>query len=86
MKQYVCLEGLKEGNKFFTTNHEGEDPTVLQDGTVAYKILGYADTVDEAHKILYPTKEAFQQVLIDNLMANGNFTEEQARTMLGLFE
>jgi hypothetical protein len=45
-QKYVCLEGLKEGNRFFTTNTPGEDPTKLFDGTVAYKVLGYADTVE----------------------------------------
>ncbi len=54
-KRYVLLEGIKEGNKFFTANTL--NPTKLADGTVAYTIIGYADTAIEAQSKLYPTKE-----------------------------
>ncbi len=51
-KKFVILKGLREGNRFFSTNSE-EDPRYLVDGTLAYKILGYADTVEEAQIKLY---------------------------------
>jgi hypothetical protein len=50
--KYVVLEGLEHGNQFFTGHTEGKDPTKLFDGTVAYKVLGYTDTVEEAQRIL----------------------------------
>lgn len=52
MQKFVILKGLKEGNEFFSTNGP-EDCTRLSDGTVAYKIIGYADTVCEAQLKLY---------------------------------
>jgi hypothetical protein len=52
MPKYVALEGIKEGNKFYTAYTEGEDPTRLYDGTVAYKVLGFADTDTESQKLL----------------------------------
>jgi hypothetical protein len=36
MSKYIALEGIKEGNKFYTVYTEGEDHTRLHDGTVAY--------------------------------------------------
>jgi|GEM_PF-4219230 hypothetical protein len=54
-KQYVVLEGLKEGNRFYTTAgaEETEDSIIrLNDGTVTYKILGFADTDEEARSII----------------------------------
>lgn len=52
---YVVLKGIREGNKFFTS-FNGDDPTRLATGEVAYEVLGYANTVEEAQKILHPTK------------------------------
>ena len=49
-KSLVALEGIEHGNKFFTSNDD-RDPTKLHDGTIAYKILGYADTVEEAQHL-----------------------------------
>lgn len=53
MKKYILLRGLVEGNCFFSTNVAGDDPTRLHDGTLAYEVLGYADTVKEAQIALY---------------------------------
>ena len=53
---FVVLKGIKEGNKFFTS-HDGTDPTKLANGEVAYEVLGFANTVEEAQKILWPTRE-----------------------------
>lgn len=52
-KPFVCLRSKETGDKFFTMNQVGSDPTKLLDGTVAYSIIGYADSVSEAQKILY---------------------------------
>jgi hypothetical protein len=49
--KFVILRGIKEGNRFFTENTG--DVTKLNDGTVAYTILGYADTSEEAQIALY---------------------------------
>jgi len=50
-KPYVILEGLAAGNRFFTTN--SANPTLLVDGTVACRVLGYADTIAQAQIFLY---------------------------------
>lgn len=57
MPKFILLEGIikdvNKGNKFFTTYTEGEDQTKLMDGTVAYKVIGHAETVAEAQVKLY---------------------------------
>ena len=53
-KKYVVLEGIEHGNRFYTTNVPGEDPTKSAKGENWYKVLGYADTSEEAQAILYP--------------------------------
>jgi hypothetical protein len=50
--EFVVLEGIKEGNRFYSTHDPDRDETKLLNGEVAYKILGYANTTEEAHKIL----------------------------------
>jgi len=50
--EFVILEGIEEKNRFFTTN-TAEDPTRLNNGIVAYEVVGYADTVEEAQIELY---------------------------------
>jgi len=50
--KFVILEGLKQGNRFFTSNGK-EDPQVIYDGTLGYKIIGFANTVREAQVQLY---------------------------------
>ena len=49
----VLLEGIKRLNRFFSGYTPGEDPARLSDGTVAYRVLGYADSVEEAQMKLY---------------------------------
>lgn len=49
--KYVILEGIEKGNRFFSFNTD--DPTKLYDGTVAYEVIGYANTVKEAQIKLY---------------------------------
>lgn len=53
MPKYVCLEGIQEQNRFYTMHDENRDERKLHDGTIAYKILGYAETDEEARVILY---------------------------------
>src|SRR6056300_618306 len=48
----IGLEGIEDGNRFFTKNMPDKDQTRLYDGTVAYRILGYANTSEEAHEII----------------------------------
>lgn len=55
--KYAVYRGLEQGNRFFSTNDPNEpesEKVKLYDGTVAYEILGYADTEDEARAIIYP--------------------------------
>ena len=52
--KFIILQGLKEHNRFFTTYRKDHgDYTKLQDGSVAYRILGYAESVDDAQIQLY---------------------------------
>lgn len=49
--KYIILKGIEQGNVFWSTNTPNEsekDRTKLADGTIAYEILGYADTEQEA--------------------------------------
>lgn len=54
---YVVLEGIMAKNRFYTMNCKNEDPTKLKDGTVAYRVLGYANTGDKARQIIEETKQ-----------------------------
>ena len=47
-QKFVLLEGIEHGNRFFSLNRPGEDPTKNAIGEVVYYILGYAPTVEEA--------------------------------------
>ena len=51
--KFVLLRSIKYGNRFFTTHDPNDDPTLLGTGEVAYDILGYASTVEEAQISLY---------------------------------
>lgn len=50
---FILLEGLKWGNRSFCLYVVDHDFTRLKDGTLAYKILGYTTTVEEAQDFLY---------------------------------
>jgi len=54
-KKYVLLEGIENFNRFYSSNTD-DDPTKLFDGTVAYRIIGYADTSEEAQMELTSKK------------------------------
>lgn len=51
--KFVLLETIKYHTKFFSTYTEGEDPATLWNGTIAYIVLGYADSIEEAQTKLY---------------------------------
>jgi len=51
--QYAIFQGIEEHNRFFSTNHPNEDMTKLDNGKVAYVILGYANTIADAQMYLY---------------------------------
>lgn len=51
--KFVVLEGIKEGNTFWSSFVQGEDPTKLTDNTIAYRVLGYCETSAEAQIFLY---------------------------------
>lgn len=51
--KFVVLEGLKYNNKFYTMNTRIEDYE-------GFNILGYADTDEDARRILYPSEEIEQ--------------------------
>jgi hypothetical protein len=53
MSQFIILQGLVEGNRFFTDHVKGKDQTKLADGSLAYRVIGYAETVEEAQTKLY---------------------------------
>lgn len=50
---FVVLRSISTGHKFFTNNSPDSDPTKLKDGTLAYTILGYANTVKDAQIMLF---------------------------------
>lgn len=52
-KKFVLLEGIRNGNRFFTLNDTESDPTRGCTGNAWYRIIGYADTVEEAQIKLY---------------------------------
>jgi len=52
MKKFVLLQDIENGNRFFTMNSH-RDPTKMADGSTAYRIIGYADTVKDAQLQLY---------------------------------
>ena len=60
--KYVVLRGIKHGNVFWTTNDE-RDPTLLADGTVAYEVLGYADTEADAIGICNANSNYYAAIL-----------------------
>jgi hypothetical protein len=59
---YVALEGIQHGNRFITSNSPGEDPTKSAKGETWYRILGYAQTVEEAQNLLGSPAERHQEL------------------------
>lgn len=54
--KYIALEGIEHGNRFYTSNDPNKDQTKSFKGELWYRVLGYADSSEEARRILYPTK------------------------------
>lgn len=46
---YAMLQSIHFGFKIVVRHMIGSDPTVFSDGTPAYLLLGYADTVEDAY-------------------------------------
>ena len=46
--KFALFRGIKNRNQFYSTNCPNEDQTRLADGTIAYTIIGYANTSGEA--------------------------------------
>lgn len=72
---YVVYRGLEQGNKFYSTNTVSEpesEKVKLNDGTVAYEILGYADTPEEARVIIWGRKEPSLSTLVRQNMKELN--------------
>lgn len=63
-RKFVLLEGLEAGNRFFTGFRPGDEPTKLYDGTVAYRVLDYADSIAEAQTKLYGPPEMTPKELL----------------------
>lgn len=51
-KKFVVLEGIEHKNCFYTTNDPDYDHRRLINGEIAYNILGYTNTSDEALSII----------------------------------
>lgn len=66
-KPYVALEGIQHGNRFITPNTPGQDPTKSAKGETWYRALGYADTIEEAQRIIWPTKADEYKAVWDHL-------------------
>jgi len=58
---FVMLRGIRHNNRFITCNKPGDEHTKLKDGAVAFEVLGYATTIEEAQDQLYenPVDERF---------------------------
>ena len=50
--KYILLEGIENRNRFYCLNTE-DDPTIINTGKIVFRILGYAETSDEAQLKLY---------------------------------
>lgn len=51
-KPFVVLRGLVLGNKFYSCSSKGDNPIVMANGAVAYELVAYCDTSEEAQRIL----------------------------------
>lgn len=61
----IILQGLVEGNSFFSTfSSVVDNPMLLVDGTKAYRVLGYANGSEEAQIFLYGKRNCITLGLI----------------------
>ena len=49
-KQFVVLKAIESGDVFWSTNND-RNPERMADGSIAYKVVDYADTEEEAISI-----------------------------------
>lgn len=50
--KYVVLESLEYRSRFYSPNLNSSDPTLSGTGETWYRVLGYANTGDEARDII----------------------------------
>jgi len=58
--EFIILQGIEAGNSFFIMNTPTEtelEKCTVHDGTIAYRVLGYADTIYDAQMFLYGNSE-----------------------------
>lgn len=67
--EFVVLEGLKEGNRFFTS-FDGKDPTRLRSGEVAYKVILFTNSIEDAQVTCRKGKSE-EEYLSDYLFRTG---------------
>jgi len=72
-KPLVILKNISNhplygGCCFFSENTPGRDLTKLDDGTVAYEVVGYVDTNEEAQEIIKDRQPHFEQKYIYHMM------------------
>ena len=51
-KPYVVLRAIDNGNVFYSSTLKGEDPTRLANGIVAYTVIAYCDSIEEAQQAI----------------------------------
>jgi hypothetical protein len=52
-RRFIVLQSIEHGSKFYSTNTRGGDPRKLATGELAYRVIGYADTDEQAQKIVF---------------------------------
>lgn len=75
--KYVCLKSINSVHKFYSMCSEEElklnvGDIIKYSEDVQYEILGFANTSEEAEKILYPDEQEFATVLMDYLRNMNN--------------
>ena len=51
--KFILLQGIQCRNKFFSTYLPHEDQRKMANGEIAYDILGYATSIEDAQRALY---------------------------------
>ena len=51
MAKFVVLRSIKTGETFWSTLSSGENPERMANGEIAYTVVAYAETEDEAQRI-----------------------------------
>lgn len=81
MKKFVILEHLclpDRGFRFFSTNSE-TDPTRIMSGEVAYKIVGYSDTVEDAQSMIRHNFQSASSTELELYYRFGFITDESGK-------